>query len=298
MAAAHHILDLPNDLVARDARSGNDRDRQEPCQDAANDRRPEKLLVRRQGNDRELVGIAERARPLAQGADDGEFRRADPDALADRIEIWKQRRGRRIAEHDDGPTMRDLEVAEEPAVLQNDIVRFGEVRAGAHDHHLLGGLIAIGDALGLRSRATTKLQPHHGHRGGPFYDRFGVLLGQVGALHQLEKTASAGKAAHAELLQVDRVGAHLPDQLVHLIPETADQGGHRDDRRHADHHAENRQRGAQLVGAQRIERHGQDLGEETRPKRAAAPGRCVGGLGAHSRLNASIGSRLAARIAG
>ena len=83
-------------------------------------------------------------------------------------------------------------------------------------------------------------------------------------------------------------GAELADRLAQRLVEAADHRRHADDRRDADDDAEDGQRRAHLVRAQRVERHGDDVAEEAGADPAMA----------YSLRSASIGSSRAARIAG
>src|SRR5690606_2974453 len=108
--------------------------------------------------------------------------------------------------------------------------------------------------------------------------------------HELHERGARRKADGAEALDVDRLRPERRNGIAQGGVEAADERGHPDDRRHADHDAEHGERGAHLVVPQRVERHGRGLGEQ-------AEGLGEGRHG-YSRLSASMGSRLAARRAG
>src|SRR5918994_6711562 len=83
-----------------------------------------------------------------------------------------------------------------------------------------------------------------------------------------------------------------------MATEPADQRSHRHDRSHADDDAEDRQRRAKLVGSQRVDRHRENLGEQTRSQRSGNRRLGTARIGGHSRRSASIGLSDAARMAG
>ncbi len=61
--------------------------------------------------------------------------------------------------------------------------------------------------------------------------------------------------AGLKLRNKNRVGTERLDLIRESLVESLDDRHHEDDRDHADTDTENRQRGAQLVGAYRVERH-------------------------------------------
>ena len=78
-----------------------------------------------------------------------------------------------------------------------------------------------------------------------------------------------------------QVGAHVADARHHILFGALADGQHHHHGAHADHDAEQRQQGAQPVGAQRAQRHGHRLGDLTGLRQAGLRRRRqgVGGLG-------------------
>ena len=112
----------------------------------------------------------------------------------------------------------------------------------------------------------------------------GVLVGEV-----LPAALLLGQLAHldrVELVDDDQVRAGRLELLEEGGVEPLDDRDHPDDGHDPDHDPEQGQEGAELVGLQGVEGHGQDLAED-----AVAEGHC-------SDLRASTGLSLAALLAG
>ena len=157
----------------------------------------------------------------------------------------------------------DLEVRERPSRGDLDVAELREVRRRPDDRHRLRGLVPVGEPVESRGRSAPQLHADHAGRRGEVLDGGGVSLGEVRPLQYVEEALARREAREAEFRDDDRVGAQLSHQRFELIAEPAHQRGHADDRRHADDDAEDRQEGAKLVGAERAERHGDDLGEQS-----------------------------------
>src|SRR5205085_8744434 len=99
------------------------------------------------------------------------------------------------------------------------------------------------------------------------------------AVHEVRK---------AESRHDDSVRAELLNEAAQRLVETSNHGRHGDDRRYADDDTEHRQARAHLVRAHGLEGHDDDFTQKPEPDVGYS----------HSRRNASMGSRRAARIAG
>src|SRR5262249_30930275 len=179
-----------------------------------------------------------------------------------------------------------LDLREHAAGLHFGEVDRRPVLGRAEDAQLPRPLVPVVDA---RLRLAGRAQPHvdQHHRRAVALDRLGVFLRQVRTPRHLEEGLARREAERAPLLHDDRVGAERVDRVAERLVEAADERRHADDRRDADDDAQDGQRRAHLARYQRVPRHHEDFRQE-----AGADARH------HSRLSASMGSSLAARIAG
>src|SRR6266508_2216195 len=72
------------------------------------------------------------------------------------------------------------------------------------------------------------------------------------------------RATSRKLLHDDGIRPELRDGVAERLIEAADERRHPDDRRDPDDDAEHRQRRAHLARAQRVDRHDDDFGQESR----------------------------------
>ena len=125
--------------------------------------------------------------------------------------------------------------------------------------HVLA-LVAGGDRG--QSEFAHFAEEFHGDRGGRghlFFDCHGVLVAE-----RLAEALFAGhlvRRAHLQLVNPQRARAELFRHIDELIVETGDDGGHGDHGGGADQHAEDGEEGAELMGAERIERQEQVLAD-------------------------------------
>src|ERR687898_3268468 len=139
MAASHDLFDFALDLRASHARVRHHRDHQESYDHPAEPWRRIELVVGGDRDDGKFVRVAaNRARTLAEDADDRELVTADADFLPDRVSVLEESLTRSLSEHHDLSAVGDFKVVEEAALCHLHEVRLHEVADRPDDHHLLG----------------------------------------------------------------------------------------------------------------------------------------------------------------
>ena len=166
-----------------------------------------------------------------------------------------------------------------------------EVFRGAEHRQQLRAVVAVEHARLGRRAARAQPDVDDAGRWRQLLDRRRIFDGQVRPAEQFGELVAGGEAHAAELRHEDGVRSELADAVAERMVEAADERRHPHDRGDADDDAEDGQRRAQLVGAQRVERDQHDLAAERLSPHARHAVR-------HSRRSASIGSSRAARDAG
>ena len=199
----HDLLDLAHGRVTRHVLARDDDDRDVAVDDAEDAQRvgAVDLLPGRVRDDRELVGLAaaERVRPLAEDADDrvracgrcGSACRSGsvagnsalPGALPRTTTLRRRSTSAWVKTR---PDSSGIELVS-PKLALAPITR-----------HPLGGVVAVGEALGARARAAAQLHRHRLHQRRAL-DRLRVLDGDVRPLDEVAELLALREADEAEL---------------------------------------------------------------------------------------------------
>ena len=246
--------------------------------------RPE-LLEGLVGDDDELIdaGAAQQAFVLLPDTHHAELHPVQAHNLADGIEGAEERIGNGQAQNGHPLAVGVLVVGEHPAVFDGeDRHGYGQGGLGAAHDGVLHLLVAEADVVVVAEEAETSLEGgDDGATGALLAQGADVFVDEVLAQANLLRPLLEGEGGKAG--DEEDAGADLLHLAGDVGVQAVDDGGHADDREHADHHPQHGERRAQLVGADGA--HG---GAQVFPP----------GDPHHSALKATAGSRWAARTAG
>jgi hypothetical protein len=234
-----------------------------------------------------LIRVAEEGRRFGVQADHLEGHPENLDLLADRVATRKQGFGQFVVDDGHPGAGRFLDWSEVATGQDGSSVHQNPARAHPSDRHALEidalepnrppGVLTYVDAAHLRQSP----------------DHLGLVRGEPGHPSPGRELIRAVRDLNALLkipLHEEGLGPGGLQNLSDALVDAGDRGSHRNDHRHADRDSQDRQGGTHLVGAERIQRDDHALEH---------PGRDRGRpRGAHSALNATIGSSREARLAG
>ncbi len=208
---------------------------------------PAQLQIRAERDDDEgVLVLPEHGADLFEGADDGELGVFGANGAAQRVDVGKELLGHAIADQADAARVAVFEVGE---------VAAGIDRAGIDDGHR--GRVA--EEGGVFELAVAEAQRGAARKRGAHHPAMRALEGKSGDVLRIEKAIALRLGDRAEVDHGERqaadaedVGAEVGDLLLDVDVGALHQGHHGDQGGDTHGQAENGQRSAELMGADRI----------------------------------------------
>ena len=206
--------------------------------------------------------MPEHATFLCDRSDDGESLADDPDILADRIHVLEQLLGHVRADDRDRCVIAHIDVADGAPVVEH-VVLDDLVRRGDAEYGDIGLRLVAPYDVGNRSGPAGLHADRHCLRDRGNY-RVRIRLGdarpplQLFPLLIVEESDADRSPSHLESV---RANERAGEVLLHVRVHARDDGDDGDEERHGHDDPEQREKGAQLVDADLLERSGDYIDE-------------------------------------